>query len=72
MPQLTPPNQQAELVVCKDVKARLSRIVGTLEPIATSPDPTFSDPRQVALDIVLSIDELVAVWPKVRNLYWPR
>lgn len=71
-PAITPPNQQTELVVCKDVKARLSRIVGTLGPIATNPDPTFSDPRQVALELTLTIDELIAAWGKVRELYWPR
>jgi hypothetical protein len=53
-PPRVPVNLQA---VTRDVKARVRRVIGELEAIEHQQDPIFASPRDVFLELVLSIHE---------------
>jgi hypothetical protein len=57
--------------VTRDVKARVRRVVGDLEAIEQQQDPIFASPRDVFLELVLSIHELEAAAAKMRKAWWP-
>ena len=60
-----PPRVAVDLqTVTRDVKARVRRVIGELEAIERQQDPIFASPRDVFLELVLSIHELeaAAVW----------
>ena len=57
--------------VTRDVKARVRRVVGELEAIEQQQDPIFASPRDVFLELVLSIHELEAAAAKMRKAWWP-
>ena len=67
-----PPRVPVDLqVVTRDVKARVRRVIGDLEAIEQQQDPIFASPRNVFLELVLSIHELEAVAAKMRKAWWP-
>ena len=55
----------------RDVKARVRRVIGDLEAIEQQQDPIFALPRDVFLELVLSIHELEAAAAKMRKAWWP-
>jgi len=67
-----PPRVPADLqAVTRDVKARLRRVIGELEAIEQQQGPIFASPRDVFLELVLSIHELEAAATKMRKASWP-
>jgi hypothetical protein len=67
-----PPRVPVDLqAVTRDVKARVRRVVGDLEAIEQQQDPIFASPRDVFLELVLSIHELGAAAAKMRKAWWP-
>ena len=51
-----PPRVPVDLqTVTRDVKARVRRVIGELEAIEQQQDPIFASPRDVFLELVLSI-----------------
>jgi len=62
---------QAAMKVCADVKARCARLVGNLQKIAASPDPTFDDVRGTLIELILAGHELDAASFSLRKTYWP-
>jgi hypothetical protein len=57
--------------VTRDVKARVRRAIGELQAIEQQQDPIFASPRDVFLELVLSIHELEAAAAKMRKAWWP-
>ena len=57
--------------VTKDVKAHVRRVIGELEAIEQQRDPIFTSPRDVFLELVLSIHELEAAAAKIHRAWWP-
>lgn len=57
--------------VTRDTKARVRRVIGNLEAIEQQQDPIFTSPRDVFLELVLSIHELEAAAAKMRKAWWP-
>jgi hypothetical protein len=53
------------------VKAGLRRVIGELEAIEQQQGPIFASPRDVFLELVLSIHELEAAATKMRKASWP-
>jgi len=54
-----PPRVPVDLhAVTRDVKARVRRVIGELEAIGRQQDPIFASPRDVFLELVVSIHEL--------------
>jgi hypothetical protein len=53
-------------------RAHVSDVVGALEVIASSADPTYNDPRAIMLELVLAIAELESAQNELRRCYWPR
>jgi hypothetical protein len=67
-----PPRVPVDLqAVTRDVKARVRRVIGELEAIEQQHDPIFASPRDVFLELVLSIHELEAAAAKMRQAWWP-
>jgi hypothetical protein len=67
-----PPRVPVDLqAVTRDVKVRVRRVIGELEAIEQQPDPIFASPRDVFLELVLSIHELEAATAKMRKTWWP-
>jgi hypothetical protein len=54
-----------------DVKARIRRVIGELEAIEQQQDPVFVSPRDVFLDLYLSIHQLEAAVHRMRTAWWP-
>jgi hypothetical protein len=68
-----PPRVPVDLqAVTRDVKARVRRVIGELEAIEQQQDPIFASPRDVFLELVLSIHELEAAAAKMRKAWWPQ
>jgi hypothetical protein len=66
-----PPRAPVDLqAVTRDVKARVRRVIGELEAIEQQQDPIFASPRDVFLQLVLSIHELEAAAAKMRKAWW--
>jgi len=67
-----PPRVPVDLqAVTRDIKARVRQVIGELEAIEQRQDPIFSSPRDVFLELVLSIHELEAAAAKMRKAWWP-
>ena len=67
-----PPRVPVDLqAVTRDVKARVRRVIGELEAIEQRQDPIFASPRDVFLELALSIHELEAAAAKMRKAWWP-
>ena len=67
-----PPRVPVDLqAVTRDVKARVRRVIGELEAIEQQQGPIFASPRDVFLELVLSIHELEAAAAKMRKAWWP-
>ena len=67
-----PPRQPIDpAVATKDVKARIERVLASLEPITRQHEPILADPRAVWLDITLSIHELEAAAAFMKRAWWP-
>jgi hypothetical protein len=49
---------------------RVRRVIGELEAIEAQKDAIFQSPRDVYLDIVLSIHQLEAALHKLRHAWW--
>ena len=47
-------------------------MIGELEAIEQQHDPIFASPRDVFLELVLSIHELEAAAAKMRKAWWPQ
>jgi hypothetical protein len=56
--------------VTRHVKARVRRVIGELEAIEQHQDPIFASPRDVFLELVLSIHELEAAAAKMGKAWW--
>jgi hypothetical protein len=55
----------------RDIKQRISRVIGNLEPIAQTHDPIFVSPRDVMLELVIAQHELEATISAMRRAWWP-
>jgi hypothetical protein len=63
-----PPRVPVDLqAVTRNVKVRVRRVIGELEAIEQQQDPIFASPRDVFLELVLSIHELEAAAAKMRK-----
>jgi len=58
-------------VVTKDLKERLSRIIGAFEDITEQTDPILADPRAVFIELVLCEAEMKAAITVMRQAWWP-
>ena len=66
-----PPRVPVDLqAVTRDVKVRVRRVIGEVEAVEQQ-DPIFASPRDVFLELVLSIHELEAAAAKMRKAWWP-
>jgi hypothetical protein len=60
-----------EMSTYTDVKARCARIVTRLEAIATDPNATPGDPRDLFIRLELLSHELGGATFRVRECWWP-
>jgi hypothetical protein len=65
------PSLQQEMSTYADVKARCARIVTRLEAIATDPNATPVDPRDLFIRLELLSHELRGASFRVRECWWP-
>jgi hypothetical protein len=65
------PSLQQEMSMYADVKARCARIVTRLEAIATDPNATPADPRDLFIRLELLSYELRGATFRVRECWWP-
>ena len=65
------PSLQQEMSTYADVKARCARIVTRLEAIATDPNATPADPRDLFIRLELLSYELRGATFRVRECWWP-
>jgi hypothetical protein len=65
------PSLQQQMSTYADVKARCARIVTRLEAIATDPNPTPADPRDLFIRLELLGHELRGATFRVRECWWP-
>jgi hypothetical protein len=70
-PQMNQPSLQQEMSTYADVKARCARIVTRLEAIATDPNATPADPRDLFIRLELLSYELQGATFRVRECWWP-
>jgi hypothetical protein len=66
------PSLQQEMSTYSDVKARCARIVTRLEAIATDPNATPADPRDLFIRLELLSHELRGATFRVRECWWRR
>jgi hypothetical protein len=65
------PSLQQEMSTYADVKARCARIVTRLEAIATDPNATPVEPRDLFIRLELLSYELRGATFRVRECWWP-
>jgi hypothetical protein len=66
------PRQPVDLAaVTKDVKARVRRVIAELEAIELQKDSIFAAPREVYVDLDISIHHLEAAMARMRAAWWP-
>jgi hypothetical protein len=66
-----PPRQPVDLeAVTRDVKAKIRRVIGELEAIELQQDPIFASPRDVYIDLDMSIHQLESAMSKMRAAWW--
>jgi hypothetical protein len=68
---MTQPSLQQVMSTYADVKARCARIVTRLEAIATDPNATPVDPRDLFIRLELLGYELQGATFRVREYWWP-
>ena len=70
-PSMNQPSLQQEMSTYADVKARCARIVTRLEAIATDPNATPTDLRDLFIRLELLSYELQGATFRVRECWWP-
>jgi hypothetical protein len=68
---MSQPSLQQEMSTYADMKARCARIVTWLEAIATDPNATPADPRDLFIRLELLSHELRGATLRVRECWWP-
>jgi hypothetical protein len=66
-----PPRQPVDLqAVTRDVKAKIRRVIDELEAIEQQQDPIFHSPRDVYIDLDMTIHHLESAMSRMRAAWW--